>query len=132
MINCGGELGSIGYLEDVAGKRLFKEYTSADFEDYGTRKKRREQHSPTSATYINEDGKRAEGTGKHNGSEKYSDRVAQTDSDYRSAVERGDMKTAQKMVDEAAKTAGFTSPKPYHGTKSYGFTEFDFVLKTKP
>ena len=62
--------------------------------------------------------------------EKSSDRF--NDTDYLSAVERGDMKTAQKMVDEAAKAAGFTSPKLYHGTKSYGFTEFDLVLKTKP
>jgi len=42
------------------------------------------------------------------------------------------MATAQKMVDEAAKAAGFTSPKLYHGTRSFGFTKFDLVLKTKP
>lgn len=60
----------------------------------------------------------------------YSDRF--NDTDYLSAVERGDMATAQKMVDEAAKAAGYTSPKIYHGTKNFGFTEFDLVLKTKP
>ena len=40
----------------------------------------------------------------------------------------------QSMMDmvEAAKAAGFTSPKLYHGTKNFGFTEFDLVLKTKP
>ena len=32
----------------------------------------------------------------------YSDRFTDTDRDYLSAVERGDMETAQKMVDEAA------------------------------
>lgn len=32
-----------------------------------------------------------------------------TDSDYLSAVERGDMDTAQRMVDEAAKAAGYNS-----------------------
>lgn len=42
------------------------------------------------------------------------------------------MATAQQMVDEAAKAAGYTSPKLYHGTKNFGFTEFDLVLKTKP
>lgn len=47
------------------------------------------------------------------------------DSDYLSAVERGDMKTAQQMVDEAAKAAGYNSPKLYHGTRSFGFTKFD-------
>lgn len=42
------------------------------------------------------------------------------------------MAAAQKMVEEAAKAAGFTSPKLNHGTKNFGFTEFDLVLKTKP
>ena len=31
----------------------------------------------------------------------YSDRFTKTDRDYLSAVERGDMETAQRMVDEA-------------------------------
>ena len=47
-----------------------------------------------------------------------------TDSDYMAAVKRGDMKTAQKMVDEAAKAAGYTV-KAYHGTRSKEFTVFD-------
>lgn len=34
------------------------------------------------------------------------------DADYLSAVERGDTKTAQRMVDEAAKTAGYKSADP--------------------
>ena len=46
------------------------------------------------------------------------------DSDYMSAVKRGDMVTAQRMVDEAAKAAGYTD-NVYHGTKAFGFTEFD-------
>lgn len=37
------------------------------------------------------------------------------DSDYMKAVESGDMETAQKMVDEAAKAAGYTV-EGYHGT----------------
>lgn len=49
----------------------------------------------------------------------YSDR----DTSYMEAVKRGDMKTAQKMVDEAAKKAGYTI-KAYHGT-SADFTVFD-------
>ena len=32
------------------------------------------------------------------------------------AVERGDMKTAQRMVDQAAKAAGYDTQKLYHGT----------------
>ena len=52
------------------------------------------------------------------------------DTDYLSAVERGDMETAQRMVDEAAVENGAISEngKPidlYHGTKKFGFTSFD-------
>ena len=44
---------------------------------------------------------------------KYSDR----DSSYLDAVNRGDMETAQRMVDEAAKAAGYTVP-VWHGSDS--------------
>ena len=47
------------------------------------------------------------------------------DTDYLKAVENGDMETAQKMVDEEAKNAGYDSPILYHGTRSFGFTQFD-------
>lgn len=48
-----------------------------------------------------------------------------TDSAYMDAVERGDTETAQRMVDEAARAAGYdTSLKLYHGTPNFGFTEF--------
>lgn len=47
-----------------------------------------------------------------------------SDRDYLSAVESGDMKTAQKMVDEAAKAAGYTFGKVYHGTPNSDFTVF--------
>ena len=50
---------------------------------------------------------------------KYSDR----DSEYLDAVNRGDMETAQKMVDEAAKKAGYTYG-GYHGTQAKPFTVF--------
>jgi hypothetical protein len=46
-----------------------------------------------------------------------------TDSAYLDAVSRGDKVTAQKMVDEAARKAGYNSPKLYHGTKTFGFTK---------
>ena len=45
------------------------------------------------------------------------------DTEYLSAVERGDMKAAQRMVDEAAKKAGYNI-KNYHGTLAINFTEF--------
>ena len=40
----------------------------------------------------------------------------QLDRDYMAAVERGDMETAQMMVDEAAKKAGYTPVTRYHQT----------------
>ena len=49
---------------------------------------------------------------------------SKADADYLDAVERGDMVTAQRMVDEAAKASGYDSPKLYHGTNKFGFTKF--------
>jgi len=46
-----------------------------------------------------------------------------SDADYLSAVKSGDMAAAQRMVDEAAKAAGYTVGPVYHGT-SAEFTEF--------
>lgn len=51
---------------------------------------------------------------------KYSDR----DSAYMDAIKRGDMETAQKMVEQAAKDSGYTRLF-YHGSKKGGgFTIF--------
>lgn len=47
------------------------------------------------------------------------------DSEYSSAVESGNMQEAQRLVDEAAKAAGYNSEPLYHGTKSFGFTKID-------
>lgn len=46
------------------------------------------------------------------------------DNKYLEAVKNNDLETAQKLVEEAAKKAGYDSPLLYHGTKSFGFTEF--------
>lgn len=45
------------------------------------------------------------------------------DTEYLKAVEDGDMETAQKLVDEAAREAGFIQ-KAYHGTDSEDFYKF--------
>ena len=47
----------------------------------------------------------------------------QRDEDYRAAVDAGDMETAQRMVDEAARDAGYTI-RAYHGTPNGTFTVF--------
>ena len=53
------------------------------------------------------------------------DDTINTDTEYLTAVNNGDMEAAQHMVSQAAKKAGYDSPILYHGTKSFGFTEFD-------
>jgi hypothetical protein len=50
---------------------------------------------------------------------------SETDTPYMDAVNRGDNETARKMVDEAAKKAGYNSGMLYHGTPKFGFTWFD-------
>ena len=49
----------------------------------------------------------------------------QMDADYMSAVEAGDMEEAQRLVDEAAKKAGYIPEHLYHGTMEGGFTVFE-------
>lgn len=46
------------------------------------------------------------------------------DEDYLSAVNSGDMETADKLVRAAAKNAGYDSPRLYHGTGKFGFKRF--------
>ena len=57
----------------------------------------------------------------------YSYTPSERDTKYLDAVNNGDTETAQRMVDGAAKEAGYDSPKLYHGTTAFGFTEFDFA-----
>jgi len=49
------------------------------------------------------------------------DQASRMDADYLAAVERGDMATAQRMVDEAARAAGYNIGPLYHG----GITRID-------
>lgn len=57
--------------------------------------------------------------------QQYQDRKAeQIDRVYLAAVENDDTETAQRMVDEAAKAAGYTSKMMYHGSPNF-FTTFD-------
>ena len=52
-------------------------------------------------------------------------RYMPSDTDYLSAVQQGDTQAAQRMVDEAAKAAGYTVGPVYHGTPTGGFNVFD-------
>lgn len=54
-----------------------------------------------------------------------SSRDSERDSEYMAAVNSGDVETAQRLVDEAAKEAGYTNHL-YHGTDAFGFTVIDY------
>lgn len=62
---------------------------------------------------------------KSSGNAKYSLSPAELDKQYLSAVKNNDIATAQKIVDDVAKENGYNSPVLYHGTHSFGFTNFD-------
>ena len=50
---------------------------------------------------------------------KVSDEQAKFDADYLDAVNRGDMETAQRMVNEAAEAAGYSTDSSYQGTSAF-------------
>lgn len=68
-----------------------------------------------------------ENTGEWFGSEK---RLSIADDDYLSVVKRGDMATAQEMVDRAAVRAGLHKTHFFHGTLNASFTIFDKMKAT--
>jgi hypothetical protein len=61
---------------------------------------------------------------------KLSLRAKSNDAAYMQALDSGDEEKAQRMVDEAAKEAGYTE-KAYHGSPSFGFTQFDMEKRPK-
>jgi ElaB/YqjD/DUF883 family membrane-anchored ribosome-binding protein len=59
------------------------------------------------------------------------DAVAQIDIDYLDAVERGDMETAQRMVDEAARASGLTE-EVWRGDSRFNITEYAARRRNEP
>ena len=55
-----------------------------------------------------------------NGKQTFS--IGKRDEEYIDAINRGDMETVEKMVEEEARSKGYDSPKLYHGTEQFGFT----------
>lgn len=51
--------------------------------------------------------------------------LRERDEAYMKAVRSGNMREAQRMVDEAAKRAGWRTVHAFHGTLNYGFNVFD-------
>lgn len=65
---------------------------------------------------------------------RYSERETRRNERYLSAIENGSMDYAAHLVEQAARDAGYTTPKLYHGTNRFGFTQFDgdfFYATTK-
>jgi hypothetical protein len=74
-----------------------------------------------------QEAKKAEMRARLVGAQQPLEQAARIDADYLDAVERGDMETAQRMVDEAARASGYTIP-VYHFTRSdEPFTSFDLA-----
>lgn len=135
-----GEILDIYYKTDFIGGR--REYGNSikgygNNNGLGVKRSRSEIKAyPIVEFYVNEDentvtyiyangDKITERLVDENSSKKSSEsgKRASMDSDYMAAVNRGDMVTAQRMVDEAAKKAGYTV-KGYHGSHN-SFTVFD-------
>lgn len=65
---------------------------------------------------------------------RYSERETRRNERYLSAIENGSTDYAAHLVEQAARDAGYTTPKLYHGTNRFGFTQFDgdfFYATTK-
>lgn len=113
-------------IEAYAGDGVFRTYTPENFASYSELKERNHSESIENT-----------GGAKHrtNDAQNDSGTVVYQDRDYLSAVERGDMETAQRMVDEAARAAGYDMHL-YHGSKSGGgFTVFkgwQYFTESKP
>jgi hypothetical protein len=83
-------------------------------------KRRREKEEDESATRTNEEN--VQDTEESGAQFNLPSKKITADAAYLDAVKRGDMETAQRMVDEAARKAGYTV-KAYHGTRAE-FTAF--------
>jgi hypothetical protein len=70
-----------------------------------------------------QEAKKAEMRARLVGAQQPLEQASRIDADYMAAVERGDMETAQRMVDEAARTAGYET-KAFHGSPERDITEF--------
>lgn len=84
-----------------------------------------DRYTETARAVVNESRQNrqtAEATERRTGPPEERGSAADADAEYMAAVESGDMDTAQRMVDEAAKKAGYTV-KAYHGTTD-DFTKF--------
>ena len=96
-----------------------------------------ERSFPTAQKALNGSSANSGALGREASSENVNKKFSRepvSDSAYMEAVERGDTESAQRMVDEAAKKAGYTV-KMYHGSKRGGgftvFRDWSYFTKSK-
>ena len=82
------------------------------------------QDTPKVNTHYTQESENYSSPEQDNDGNSYSFEITpEQDAEYLDAVNNGDMETAQRMVDEAARNNGYDL-KLYHGTKDFGFTKF--------
>lgn len=105
-------------VENIFEEKLVREYRNSDFENYQGIKRQGQEGTNNSRNDRN-----IENGARNSAKVKESRRLKPIDKDYLEAVDNGYTKIAQAMVDEAAKTAGYTI-KAYHHTEN-AFRVFD-------
>lgn len=102
-------------LTDRTDTDLYYNYSIADiFKNIITKDYKFLKYIPD--RFLNDSQLKAKAVALEEDEKKYTPKMQARDKSYLSAVERGDMETAQRMVDEAAKAAGYNLHL-YHGAK---------------
>ena len=108
------------FISDYVGSENFREHTTNNTKSFS--QFRSESNTGRTIRFSEENNGNIEDEqdGRRDNREfKYS--IKQADAQYTQAIENGDLNTAQTLVDEAAREAGFTEV-AYHGTTQFGFT----------
>ena len=122
-----------GIIKQTFGSRIFRVSTTETDERVRWQERKRERANRSTFDQTDRerrDNERVTRDGAENApfsnAKKYSAKTAQQlDQEYADAEKRGDTETAERMVREAARRAGYTSPLLYHGTNAFGFTVID-------
>ena len=111
--------------EMMSERNAFNEVQSAMYEPVMEEAKRELRYSITGDDYMDFDASGIDHSELTHRADAAKSEAQLRDEAYMDAVNSGNMEEAQRLVDEAAKDAGYTTPKLYHGTPSFGFTKFD-------
>ena len=95
MIIYDGQVGDLEYLEYIAGERIYREHTQGDYPSYRELKEKRQKHNAASDKDSQQNNGRTGSDKTDTGTVKNQTR----DADYLSAVKRGDMETANTVLD---------------------------------